>query len=125
MPAGPRKRVLVADDNADVADTMAVLLRHCGYEVDVARDGVEAFAVAARLKPDIALLDIGMPRMTGYELARRIRAEEWGRSLPLVAVTGWGQEEDKRNALEAGFQYHLTKPVDAIELEQLLARVLA
>jgi signal transduction histidine kinase len=122
---GRRKRVLVADDNADVADTMAVLLRHCGYEVDVAHDGIEAFTAAARAKPDVALLDIGMPRMSGYELARRIRAEPWGRNLPLIAVTGWGQEEDKRNALEAGFQYHLTKPVDAIELEQLLARLLA
>lgn len=115
------RRVLVADDNADGADVLATLLQLSGHEVHVARDGAEAFELAARLRPDVALLDIGMPRLSGYEVAARIRNEAWGGPMILIAVTGWGQEEDKRKAEAAGFDHHLTKPMDPAELESVLA----
>jgi CheY-like chemotaxis protein len=97
------------------------VLRLDGHEVHAVHDG-EAAADAARwFRPDLAVLDIGMPRLNGYEAARRIRAEAGGRSVVLVALTGWGQDEDRRRAAEAGFDRHLTKPVDPAELEKLLA----
>ncbi|VTT98138.1 histidine kinase : Chemotaxis protein methyltransferase CheR OS=Polaromonas naphthalenivorans (strain CJ2) PE=4 SV=1: PAS_9: PAS_4: PAS_9: PAS_4: PAS_9: PAS_8: PAS_4: PAS_8: PAS_3: PAS_3: HisKA: HATPase_c: Response_reg [Gemmataceae bacterium] len=119
--AGPGRRVLVADDNRDAADSLAMMLRLRGHEVHTAYDGRAAVEAAARLRPDVAVLDIGMPGLTGYDAARRIRAESWGRDMTLVAVTGWGQEEDKRRATEAGFDRHLTKPVDPAALEEFLA----
>jgi signal transduction histidine kinase/CheY-like chemotaxis protein len=122
MPA--KRRILVADDNPDAVDTLAALLEFSGYEVRIARDGQEAFDLAASFRPQLALLDIGMPKLTGYEVARRIRAEPWGRSIILIAVTGWGQEEDKRQAMEAGFEHHITKPADGERLEHLLREVL-
>ena len=106
------RRVLVADDNADAADSLAQLLRLQGHQVDVARNGEEALCLAATSHPEIAVLDIGMPKCNGYEVARRIRAEDWGHELMLIAVTGWGHEEHKRQALAAGFDRHMTKPVD-------------
>lgn len=113
------KRILVADDNRDGAETMSMLLKLSGHEVYLAHSGAEALEVAERERPDIAVLDIGMPDMNGYEVAERIRHEAWGAHMKLIAVTGWGQAEDKRRALAAGFNHHLTKPVDPGQLEAL------
>ncbi|HEY6517485.1 MAG TPA: PAS domain S-box protein [Steroidobacteraceae bacterium] len=113
-------RLLVADDNRDSAATCAALLEASGHEVSVAHTGREAFDLACRLKPDALLLDIGMPELNGYQLAQRIRATSWGPRAMLIAITGWGQEQDKRQALAAGFDHHLTKPIDPNGLEALL-----
>jgi signal transduction histidine kinase/CheY-like chemotaxis protein len=121
---GEHRRILVADDNADAADSLAAMLRLSGYDVAVARDGEEALALAGEFRPALALLDIGMPKMSGYEVARRIRAAAWGQAMALVAVTGWGQEEDKRRAADAGFNRHLTKPLDAGRLDEVLRQYL-
>jgi CheY-like chemotaxis protein len=115
-------RLVVADDNRDSAATCAALLEASGHEVSVAHSGREAFDLACRLKPDALLLDIGMPELNGYQLAQRIRATAWGRRAMLIAITGWGMEEDKRRALAAGFDEHLTKPFDPSGLEVLLQR---
>jgi CheY-like chemotaxis protein len=120
-PAAP-KRILVADDNRDGAETMGMLLKLSGHEVYLAHSGSEALEVARRERPDIVVLDIGMPDLNGYEVAERIRHEAWGERMKLIAVTGWGQAEDKRRALAAGFNHHLTKPVDPTELEALFTR---
>jgi two-component system, chemotaxis family, CheB/CheR fusion protein len=117
-PVVPRC-ILVADDNRDSADTMGMLLRLSGHEVHVVHTGVEALETAKRVRPDIGIFDIGMPVVSGYELAERIRHEAWGSKMTLIAVTGWGQETDKRRALAAGFDHHLTKPIDPEELELL------
>lgn len=119
-PIVPR-RILIADDNRDAADSLAVLLELDGHEVHVAYDGAEALEQCLRQQPHLALLDIGMPKIDGYELARRIRAQSWGQEIKLVAITGWGQRADSTRALEAGFSVHLTKPVTS----QALATVLA
>ena len=114
-------RILVADDNRDAAESMSMVLRLMGNEVRTVHDGLQAVEEAAAFRPDLVLLDIGMPRLNGYDAARRIRAERWGRSIMVVAMTGWGQEEDKRRAAEAGFDRHFTKPVNPAVLEQLIA----
>jgi PAS domain S-box-containing protein len=119
LNGGSLYRVLIADDNQDAAETLAMLLRMSGHEVHVAHDGDDALALASRLQPHIAVLDIGMPNLSGYEVAKRIRGEVWGEPMTLIAVTGWGQEEDRRLARSAGFDYHLTKPVDPVSLEKL------
>ncbi|MFO0967819.1 MAG: PAS domain S-box protein [Gemmataceae bacterium] len=118
---GPGRRVLVVDDLRDSADSMATLLRMMGHEARTAYDGLEAVQTAAAFQPNIVLLDIGLPKMNGYEVARRIRHEPWGGNVALIAMTGWGQDEDKRQSLEAGFDHHLTKPVETAALEKLLA----
>jgi PAS domain S-box-containing protein len=120
-PAGPRRRLLVVDDSRDSADSLSWMLRLAGHEVHTAYDGQEAVEAAEHFRPEAVLLDIGMPRMNGYEAARRIRQQPWGRDVFLVALTGWGQEEDKRRAREAGFDYHVTKPADPAALTKLLA----
>jgi CheY-like chemotaxis protein len=121
-PAEPlRRRILVADDNEDSAESLAVMLRLMGSEVRTAHDGIRALEAAENFRPEVMVLDIGMPGMDGYEAARRVRGLPWGRAVVLIAVTGWGQAEDKRRAVEAGFDHHITKPVDAVELERLLA----
>jgi CheY-like chemotaxis protein len=121
-PAAPlRHRILVADDNADSAESLALLLTLRGSEVRIARDGWEAVAAAAAFGPDVALLDIGMPRLNGYEAARRIREQGRGEPMVLIALTGWGQDEDRQRSTAAGFDFHLVKPVDFVTLEQLLA----
>jgi CheY-like chemotaxis protein/anti-sigma regulatory factor (Ser/Thr protein kinase) len=120
-PAPPGRRILVADDNRDAADSLAEMLRLGGHEVHAAHDGLEAVEAAGWFRPEVAVLDIGMPRLNGYEAARRIREQPWGRAMTLVALTGWGQEEDRRRAAEAGFDHHLTKPVDPAALDTLLA----
>jgi PAS domain S-box-containing protein len=114
-------RVVVADDNRDAADSLALLLRFLGHEVRTAGDGQEAVEVAEAFRPDVVLLDIGMPRLNGYEACRLIRSRPWGRGVLLVALTGWGQEEDRRRATEAGFDRHFTKPVDPAALGELFA----
>ncbi|HYH66885.1 MAG TPA: ATP-binding protein, partial [Urbifossiella sp.] len=112
-----RRRVLVADDNKDAAESLALLLSMMGNDVRTAADGQEAVEVAAAFRPDVAVLDIGMPRMDGNAAARRIRGEAWGKGMVLIALTGWGQDEDRRRTAEAGFDLHLTKPVDPSTLE--------
>jgi PAS domain S-box-containing protein len=116
-------RLLIADDNRDAADALAMLLRLRGNEVATVYDGAEALESAARLRPDLALLDLGMPRLSGYEVARRVREQPWGDSIALVAVTGWGQEDERRRSHEAGFDAHLVKPVDYAQLEEFLLEV--
>jgi signal transduction histidine kinase/CheY-like chemotaxis protein len=113
-------RVLVAEDIPDAAEMMRLMIECMGHDVRVAADGVQAVAIAREFEPQIALLDIGMPRMDGYEAARQIRAA-LGMRVVLVALTGWGQEEDQRRAYEAGFDRHLTKPAEPDELESLIA----
>ena len=112
-------RILVAEDNPDAAEMMRVMLQFKGHDVRVAADGVQAVALAETFHPEIAFLDIGMPRMDGYDAARRIR-ELLGSRVTLVALTGWGQDEDKRRSREAGFDHHLTKPPEPELLDQLI-----
>jgi signal transduction histidine kinase/ActR/RegA family two-component response regulator len=116
----PQRRVLVADDNRDAADSLAALLRLAGHEVSLAYDGEAALTEYLRWGPDVALLDIGMPRRSGYEVAAEIRARG-GSAVTLIAVTGWGQTKDRSTAIAAGFDHHLTKPVDPDRLQELLA----
>ena len=118
---GPRLRVLVADDNGDICETCATLLELWGHRPLVAHDGAEALALLQLERPDVALLDIGMPGVDGYEIGARVRAEAWGRRIVLVAVTGWGQDEARARSSAAGFDFHLTKPVEVAELERVLA----
>jgi two-component system CheB/CheR fusion protein len=120
IPFVPR-RVLIADDNRDAAESLAALLRLAGHQVVTAIDGVAAIEAAPEFLPEVALLDIGMPRLNGYEVARRIRQEPWGREMLLVALTGWAKEEDQRRTKEAGFDIHLVKPADPADLLELLA----
>jgi PAS domain S-box-containing protein len=119
--ATARRRILVVDDNRDAAVSLAMMLRVMGNETQTAHDGLEALDVAAAFRPDVILLDIGMPRLNGRDAARRIRRAAWGKHVVLAAVTGWGQEEDRRQSREAGFDLHLVKPVDPAALEKLLA----
>jgi PAS domain S-box-containing protein len=115
------RRVLVTDDNVDAATSLAMMLELMGNEIRVAHNGLEAIAAAEDFRPDVILLDIGMPRLNGYDACRRIREQPWGRGAFIVALTGWGQEEDKRRSREAGFDHHLVKPVDPALLGRLLA----
>jgi PAS domain S-box-containing protein len=121
-PTASPLRVLVVDDNVDAADSLAVMLELHGHAVAVAHDGPAALEAAGRFAPDVMLLDIGMPGMNGYEVAERLRQEEvrGGRRMLLVALTGWGADEDKRRAMSAGFDHHLTKPVDPAGLDAVL-----
>ncbi len=125
MPARVRRRVLVADDNYDSATSLSILLNDAGYEIRTAGDGAQALQTAAEFRPDIALLDIGMPMLNGYEIARRIRDQPWGRDVLLIAVTGWGGPEHRQQTSAAGFDHHLIKPVDPAALTQLLASLLS
>ena len=115
-------RILVVDDYRNSAETLAKLLASDGNEVQVAHDGLEAIAVAENFRPGIALLDLGMPKLNGYETARKMREHPWGKDIVLIAVTGWGQEDSRRRSEEAGFDAHLLKPVAYPELLKLLAR---
>jgi signal transduction histidine kinase/ActR/RegA family two-component response regulator len=119
LPAGAC-RVLIAEDNMDAAEMMRVMLCFSGHDVKVATDGVQAVAIAQTIRPDVAFIDIGMPRMDGYEAARKIR-RALGERIMLVALTGWGQDEDKARAREAGFDHHLTKPAEPEMLERLIS----
>lgn len=115
------RRVLVADDNKDAADALAMLLELAGHEVRVAHSGRAALSLAQTFRPDVAVLDIGMPELNGYEVAKELRREPWGSRMCLVALTGWGQDDDRQRAKDAGFDRHLTKPVDTDALEKLLS----
>lgn len=119
-PQTSSRSILVVDDNRDSATSLATFLRLFGNETHTAFDGAEAVERAAVLQPDVILLDIGMPKMNGYEAARSIRAHEWGKRIVLIAVTGWGQDEDRRRSHEAGFNWHMVKPVDPSALTKLL-----
>jgi PAS domain S-box-containing protein len=118
-----QRRILVADDNVDSAETLASLLRSAGHEVRTAHEGASAVETWSVFRPDLAILDIGMPKLNGYDVARQIRSRENGAHTVLVAVTGWGQEEDKRKARDAGFDHHLTKPVDPPAIVKILAQL--
>jgi PAS domain S-box-containing protein len=113
-------RILVVEDNKDAADSLAMLLRLKGNEIRTAHDGLEALEIAELFHPAIVLLDIGLPKLNGYDVARRIREQPWGRDVVLVALTGWGQDEDRRLSQEAGFNFHIVKPVELASLEKLL-----
>lgn len=115
-------RVLVADDNADALESLALLLEVCGHEVRKASDGQETLQAVTAWRPDVALLDIGMPILDGYEVARRIRSEPWGKQLFIVAVSGWGQSEDRQRATDAGFDLHFRKPIGLPTLEGILEK---
>jgi PAS domain S-box-containing protein len=119
------RRILVADDNVDSAVSLAMVLKRLGNEVRTAHDGEEALEIAVQLRPEVVLLDIGMPKLNGFEVAKQIREQEWGQTVTLIALSGWGQEEDRRRSKEAGFDYHLIKPVEIAHLEKLLASLVA
>jgi signal transduction histidine kinase len=119
-PVPVRRNILIADDNQDALESLALMLRMEGHEVHCASDGEEALLLAGQRKPEIVVLDVGMPKLDGCEVARRIRAESWGRGAVLVALTGWGQEVDRRRSREAGFDMHLVKPVDPATLCDML-----
>lgn len=124
-PAAPAPqklcRVLVVDDNQDSADSLAMLLRIMGHETKTAHDGEQALTLADEYRPDIAILDIGLPKLNGYDLARQIREKAWAKDTVLVALTGWGQQEHRRRSAESGFDHHLTKPVALDVLQEILA----
>jgi PAS domain S-box-containing protein len=115
------RRILVADDNRDAADSLALFLELAGHEVRVAHDGRAALSLAHTFRPDAVLLDIGMPQLDGYAVAKALRKESWGERIYLMALTGWGQEGDRQRAIDAGFDRHLTKPIDPDALQMLLA----
>jgi CheY-like chemotaxis protein/anti-sigma regulatory factor (Ser/Thr protein kinase) len=114
-------RILVADDNRDGADSLSDMLQMMGNDTRTAYDGEQAVAAAAEFRPDVVLLDIGMPKLNGHDACRRIREQPWGPGMVLIALTGWGQEEDIRRSQDAGFDRHMVKPVDPVALMQQLA----
>jgi signal transduction histidine kinase/CheY-like chemotaxis protein len=120
---GPRRRILVVDDNTDAADSLAMILEIIGHEVRTAYNGEAGVAAAAEFRPDVVLMDLGMPRLDGYEAARRIRAEPWGHEPFLAALTGWGAEGDRKRTRDAGFNAHLVKPVELDVLTKMLAEM--
>lgn len=117
----PVHRILIIDDNTDASEALALLLTGEGHEVQTCSDGVQGIDAAATFRPDVVLLDIGLPGMDGYEVARRLRASDVARQALLIAVTGYGQPSDRRRSAEAGFSYHMVKPVEPAALIQILA----
>ena len=115
-------RILVVDDNRDAATTLGMLLKISGNEVRIAHDGQEALGMAEEFHPEVILLDIGMPVLNGYGACRAIRELPWGKEVLIIALTGWGQDDDRKKSQEAGFDGHLVKPVDHGELMKLLAK---
>jgi signal transduction histidine kinase len=120
QPVTPR-RILIVDDNTDPASSLAMLLKISGNETHTAQDGLEAVEKAQQIRPDVILLDIGLPKMNGLDTCRRIREQPWGKNMVLVAMTGWGQDDDRRQSKAAGFDHHMVKPVDHDALMKLLA----
>jgi CheY-like chemotaxis protein/two-component sensor histidine kinase len=116
----PQRRVLIVDDNRDSADSLAMLLEITGNKTYMAHDGVEAVEAIEKHQPEVVLLDIGLPRLDGHEVCRRVREQPWGKDIVMIALTGWGQEDDRRRSEEAGFNGHLVKPVDYDKLLELL-----
>lgn len=121
-PAAPSRRVLVVEDNPDGLETLLALLEMLGHEVAGAADGGQALRMAAQFSPDVILLDLGLPVMDGFDVARRLRQEERFKSVFIAALTGWGAEGDRKRTAEAGFDAHLTKPVELPALEAVLTR---
>jgi len=117
-----RRRILIADDNRDAMETLKLLLEMDGHEIHTAPDGEAALALADQTVPEVMLLDLGMPGLSGFEVAARVRERAWGNQVTLIAITGWGQAEDRRRSLEAGFNHHLTKPIEFDTLQGLLSR---
>jgi CheY-like chemotaxis protein/nitrogen-specific signal transduction histidine kinase len=117
---GVKWRILVVDDNQDAAESLGMMLRLMGNEVRTAHDGMAAVEVADSYRPELVLLDIGLPKLNGYEACRRIREQPWSHGMVIVALTGWGQEEDRRRSQEAGFNHHLVKPVEISALRTFL-----
>ena len=117
----PPRRVLVVDDNRDAAASLAMTLELVGHDTRTAHDGLEAVELAEAFRPEVMLLDIGLPKLNGYDACRRIREQPWGKDIFIVAVTGWGQQDDRQRSHDAGFDQHMVKPVDFAELEELLA----
>jgi CheY-like chemotaxis protein len=122
-PRSPAQRfkILVVDDNHDSALSMAMMLSIMGHDTRTAHDGESAVTTAETFLPDVVLLDIGLPKLNGYEVAQRIRENTWGESMYLIAVTGWGQDEDRQRSSEVGLNQHMVKPVEPAALEKLLA----
>src|SRR5688572_1585721 len=118
---GVKDRILVVDDNKDAADSLTMILMLKGHEARTANDGPTAITLGAEFLPRVIILDLGMPGLNGYDTARHIRTTPWGKDTLLIALTGWGQPEDKQRCIDAGFDFHLTKPVEPDELAQLLA----
>jgi PAS domain S-box-containing protein len=118
----PALRILVVDDNEDGADLLGMMLEAMGNEIRVAYDGESAIAATAEFRPDVVLLDIGLPKLSGYEVCRQIRAQPGGQKLVMIAQTGWGQDQDRQRTREAGFDHHMVKPLDPQALQQLLSR---
>ena len=125
VSAKVKRRVLVVDDNKAAADMLSLVIKMLGNEIRTACDGHEAVEAAQEFQPDLILMDLGMPRMNGFDAARQIREQPWGRNIRLVALTGWGQEEDRQRTREAGFDGHLVKPAEPADLEALLANLFA
>jgi CheY-like chemotaxis protein len=115
------RRLLIVDDLRDSADSLAMLMRMLGHEVHIAYDGEEAIATAAEVHPEVVVLDIGMPKPNGLDVCRHIRGQPWGKGMTLIALTGWGREDDRRRTQDAGFNHHLVKPVDPEALVELLS----
>jgi CheY-like chemotaxis protein len=113
----------VVDDNADAADSLGQLLEMLGNEVRTAYDGEAGIAAAEAFRPDVVLMDIGMPKLNGHEACRRIREQPWGKGMLLVALTGWGQDDDRRKTAAAGFDHHLVKPVDPQALNRFMGEL--
>jgi CheY-like chemotaxis protein len=121
----PVQRILVVDDEGEIAETLAELLCFEGNNVEIANDGLKAVEIAEKFRPSVVLLDIGMPKLNGYEAARKIREQPWGKDMVLIAITGWGQENDRNRSREAGFNAHLLKPLNYPELSKLIANLSA
>jgi len=122
MPDGMSRRILVVDDQEDITASLVMLLEIYGHQVETAHDGLEAVETARRYRPDVVLLDIGLPRLDGYEVCRLMREQPWGRDMQIIAMTGWAQEGDRQKSDEAGFDLHLVKPVDPAALMNMLGR---
>jgi CheY-like chemotaxis protein len=118
-----QRRVLIVDDNRDSADSLAMLLEITGNKTFQAHDGVEALEAIDQHRPEVVLLDIGLPKLDGHEVCRRVREQSWGKDIVIIALTGWGQEDDRRKSEEAGFNGHLVKPVDYDALLELLGEL--
>jgi CheY-like chemotaxis protein len=116
-----KRRILVVDDNHDSAMSLGMMLKLMGNEIQTAHDGHAAVEAAEQFRPDIILLDIGLPKLNGYDACRRLREQSWSQGTVIVALTGWGQDEDRRRSKEAGFDHHLVKPVEIGDLQKLLA----
>jgi len=117
-------RILVVDDNLDSAMSLAMILSIMGHQTQTAHDGESAVQMAESFLPEVVLLDIGLPKLNGYEVAQRIRQQPWGTSMYLIAVTGWGQDEDRQRSSEVGLNVHMVKPVEPAALEKLLSELL-